>query len=221
MIAKINVKVILILCFLFILRLDSFGSSIWSPSVIIGTGITKIDLSEPDNQFYYFDYSYPFGYLLGFENKINATNRIYISNSIYFKNEKAKMYFIPGARVKSPFLEYSSHYIRFSSLLGFEIINKIDFLIGYDIGKRNNITIKIFDHDGNHSERLKLSNLPKYDNSLCTGIRRNFIIKNRKYHIDIKYLFGLTEYKFGSKKMGWIANPTKNMNLQLEIGSKF
>jgi hypothetical protein len=215
------VKIISIIVFLYIFPSKSICQSFWSPSIIIGSGITKIDLSESNSQFNYFDYSYPMGYLIGFENKINIIKKFYLSNSLYFKNERAKSYFTPGAAVLSPFLKYSSYYLRLSSLLGIETLKEIDILFGIDIGKKNNITIKMYDHNGKYSERLKLSELPKYDASLCIGLRKNLKIKKQKYHIDLKYLYGLTEYKLGSKEVGYIPNPTKNMSLQFEFGSKF
>jgi len=167
----------------------------------------------------YFDYSYPLGYSISVGNDNKIIRNLYLSSNLYFKHNKAKMYY-NSAGGNAPYVDYTSNYIRLSSLLGIKIFNSVDLLVGIDIGRRINVNIDI-QSEGENCWHLKPDYIPNFDYALCYGIGKHIKIGNMNYIIEMEYFDGLTEYKFCSDEEGCIPNPTKNQGLQLELGYRF
>jgi hypothetical protein len=129
------------------------------------------------------------------------------------------MYYI-AAGGYSPYIDYTSNYIRFSSMLGIKVFNSINLLVGIDVGRKINVNIDIRSK-GEHCWCLKPNYIPNFDYAICYGIGKYINIRKMNYIIELKYLYGLTEYKFCSDEEGCIPNPTKNQGMQLELGYKF
>ena len=198
---------IMIICYL-VIPIDCYGfenSSFW-----IKSGINSGLISNPKDQ--YSAYSYPLGFNLGFSADTKILENLFITNSIHYKNKKAKSYVDIPTGCAPITLKYNSQYIRFSSLIGINIHNQINLLIGYDIGRLIDLNMTFI---GCTVDKLKPIKPPKFDNVLCFGVEKKLNIKQQHFKIDLKYFYGLNKYKL---KYVNLPENSRHNGLQLEIG---
>jgi len=187
------------------------GSKYFSPSFKIGINANRFSNDSKS----YDEFSYPLGYLVGLSNETKISNQVYISNSLYYKCKQSKSHADVLSGGGGIDYKYTSKYIRFSNIFGFKIINIADLLIGYDIGKMLTVDIDIKEVRNKYEKFEK--NHPKFDSALCFGLGKDLIIRNHEYKIELKYLYGLSEYKYHCD-LGTLPHPVRHHGLHIELG---
>ncbi|NPE27325.1 hypothetical protein HNV12_04970 [Methanococcoides sp. SA1] len=189
------------------------GSKYFSPSIKIGINANRFSNDSKS----YDEYSYPLGYLVGLSNETKISNQVYISNSLYYKYKQSisHVHIVAGGGGNVFDYKYTSNYIRFSPIIGFRIFDNTAILIGYDIGKMLTVDIDMEDVRNNYENFQK--NHPDFDSALCFGVAKDLKIRNNNYKIELRYLYGLTEYKYHCD-LGTLPHPVRHHGFHIELG---
>lgn len=202
---------------LIIFPITVYCSDLFSPLVKIGVNINRMEHQEPTETNKYFDYVYHPGFIIGISNETMILKKFYINNSLYWQYTKSQMSHIPAAGY-IPIDIFKFNSLRFSMLLGFKIYDIIDLLMGVDFGRLTKLNIKVYEHDWSNGWNYVPDNFLKFDTALCFGLGKGFRIFQQEFKVELKYLYGLTEYIYFSDNLGSLPGPTRNHNLQLELG---
>ena len=172
----------------------------FNPSLTLKTGVNfnQYDFSkkysEKFDKFPY--YSSNPSLIVGLSKEINLNNKFYIVNDLYYKytNLKYSIYTTAEEIIES---DMKCHYIIFSSMTGFRFLKIVDFLIGADFGKRIQGYLDVESKINYQKYSYKITDkLPNIDVSLSFGLSKKIDYKSFEVTFEIKYLVGLTKYKY-------------------------